>query len=288
VAGAMDSRAHRVANALVGNERHAATLEITLIGPEVEFEAESAAAVSGGECPVVLNGAPVPSNTAFVAAPGSRLRIGRCTRGARVYLAVAGGIEVDPTLGSRATHLVSSVGGLDGRALRAGDVLPIGAVARPLRAARAAEEKIRRAVALPDRHARLRVLAGPDRERFTDDSLDVLQSASYAIAPESNRMGFRLQGPAIQHSRGADLISDATPLGTLQVPAAGQPILLMADRQTTGGYPRIATVISADIGIAGQLGPGDSIAFAVCHLKEAVAALIAQERVLMAIEETVR
>jgi antagonist of KipI len=114
--------------------------------------------------------------------------------------------------------------------------------------------------------------------------VDALQSAPYTITEKSDRMGFRLSGPALTHARSADILSDATPLGALQVPASGQPILLMADRQTTGGYPKIATVITADIGLAGQLGPGDSISFVVCSAKEALAALIAQERAIMALE----
>ena len=119
----------------------------------------------------------------------------------------------------------------------------------------------------------------------TGDALAVLQSSPYTISNTSDRMGFRLEGPRLTHSRGADIISDATPLGALQVPASGQPILLMADRQTSGGYPKIATVASADISVAGQLGPGDTIAFSVCTLREAMAALIAQERALMALEK---
>jgi allophanate hydrolase subunit 2 len=127
-------------------------------------------------------------------------------------------------------------------------------------------------------------MEGPQREYFAADALDVLQSAPYTIRQDSDRMGFRLQGPALSHVRGADVISDATPLGVLQVPASGQPILLMADRQTTGGYPKIATMIAADAAVAGQLAPGDEIAFEVCTAQEAMAALIAQERALMALE----
>jgi antagonist of KipI len=116
--------------------------------------------------------------------------------------------------------------------------------------------------------------------------MDVLQESTYTIARESDRMGFRLNGPRLTHANGADIISDATPLGVLQVPASGQPVLLMADRQTTGGYPNLATVISADIGLAGQLAPGDSIQFEACTLEQAMAALIKQERALMAIERS--
>ena len=129
------------------------------------------------------------------------------------------------------------------------------------------------------------MLVGPQQDYFAADALAVLQSAPYVIAQNSDRMGFRLEGPRLTHARGADIISDATPLGVLQVPASGQPILLMADRQTTGGYPKIATVIAADLTIAGQLAPSDTIAFAVCTPADALRALIAQERALMALED---
>jgi allophanate hydrolase subunit 2 len=128
------------------------------------------------------------------------------------------------------------------------------------------------------------VLLGPHDDYFTDDARQALHASPYTIGPNSDRMGFRLDGTRLGHSRGADIISDATPMGAVQVPASGLPILLMADRQTTGGYPTIATVITADLGLAGQLGPGDTISFAVCSPGEALAALIAQERALMAIE----
>jgi allophanate hydrolase subunit 2 len=173
------------------------------------------------------------------------------------------------------------MGGLDGRPVKSGARLPLGDPARARRSAPALSESV---VPLPDHHARIRVLPGPQQEYFTTDALDALRSVPYAIGHDSDRMGFRLEGPRLTHARVADVISDATPLGALQVPASGQPILLMADRQTTGGYPKIATVISADISIAGQLGPGDTIAFEVCTPLEAMAALIAQERALMAIE----
>ena len=176
---------------------------------------------------------------------------------------------------------MSAMGGIGGRSLKAGDRLPLGDPARVQGTALAPQTSI---VPLPDGQARVRVLAGPQDDYFTSDALGVLQSAPYAVGYDSDRTGFRLDGPRLMHARGADIISDATPLGVLQVPASGQPILLMADRQTTGGYPKIATVISADIAVAGQLGPGDRIAFVVCTPLEAMAALIAQERALMAAE----
>jgi allophanate hydrolase subunit 2 len=137
---------------------------------------------------------------------------------------------------------------------------------------------------LPDGRATVRVLPGPQADRFAPDALDVLQSAPYVLDAASNRMGFRLHGPRPRHLGDAEMLSDATPLGALQVPAAGEPILLMADRPTTGGYPSLATVISADIRLAGQLAPGDAIVFVVSSLREAMAALITQEQTLMAFE----
>jgi len=281
VAGPMDPWSHRLANALVGNDRAAATLEITLVGPELEFDDERLAAVAGAEFELAVDDRPAPWNTPFLVPAGSRLRFRMRERGVRAYLAVAGGIAVPPILGSRATHVVSGLGGLDGRPLRVADRLPLGDESRARRPAPAVERPV---VPFPAGEASVRVLPGPQAEYFAPDALDVLQSGPYVIAQNSDRMGFRLSGPALAHSRGADIISDATPLGVLQVPASGQPILLMADRPTAGGYPKIATVITADLALAGQLGPGDAIAFSVCTPRDAMAALIAQERFVMAVE----
>ena len=280
VAGPMDPCSHRVANALVGNPADAAALEITLLGPELEFEDERLVAIAGAEFDVSLDGRSVPLHAPFVVSSGAQLKFGARRRGARAYLAVGGGIATPPVLGSRATHVISGMGGVAGRPVRTGDALPL----LPPRRVQAAAAPTGRVVPLTDGDARVRVLPGPQREYFAADALDVLESAAYAVRQDSDRMGFRLQGPALTHARGADIISDATPLGVLQVPASGQPILLMADRQTTGGYPKLATVITADIPIAGQLAPGDTIRFAVCTAQEAMSALIAQERALMALE----
>ena len=283
VAGPMDPCSYRVANALVCNDRNQAAFEIALIGPELEFEDERLVAVAGAEFALSLDGVDVPPNAAFVAGAGSRLRFGARARGSRAYLAIAGGVAVMPVMGSRATHLVSRLGGLEGRALTAGDRLPLGEAKKGSGRFLAALSKIY-PTPFSGPHAHVRLLPGPQREHFSSDALDLLQSAPYSIGRDSDRMGFRLEGPLLRHVRGADIISDATPLGALQVPASGQPVLLMADRQTTGGYPKVATVITADIGIAGQLGPGDTISFSICTPRDAFAALIAQERALMAVE----
>ena len=281
VAGPMDPVSHRLANALVGNGRAAALLEVTLLGPELEFEDDRLVAVAGAEFELLLDGRPVASHAPFTVASGSHLRFGARRLGARAYLAVSGGITVAQTLGSRSTHLVSGMGGAGGRALIAGDRLPLGDSSRAQGTALAPQAAV---AALPGHHATVRVLPGPQVDYFAPGALDVLQSAPYVVAQNSDRMGFRLEGPRLTHARGADIISDATPLGVLQVPASGQPILLMADRQTTGGYPKIATVIAADMALAGQLAPADTIRFVVCTPHDALTALIAQERALMEME----
>jgi antagonist of KipI len=285
VAGPMDSCSHRLANAMVGNLANAATLEVTLVGPELEFEDECLVAVAGAQFEATLDGRSVPLAEPLIVSRGSTLRFGRRLRGTRAYVAISGGISTPLTLGSRATHLISTMGGVEGRALQAGDRLPLGgAVGDGLKTVRYRPKKGMAPFPLPDGHTSLRVLPGPQAEYFTPEALNALQSAPYRVATNSDRMGFRLEGPPLTHARSADIISDATALGALQVPASGRPILLMADRQTTGGYPKIATVITADISSAGQLGPGDTISFALCSEREALSALIAQERALMAIE----
>jgi antagonist of KipI len=300
VAGPMDPYSHRMANALVANTIDAATLEVTLLGPELQFDDERVVAIAGAEFEVALDGGTAPACAPFTVHAGSRLRFGRRLSGTRAYVAVSGGIATSSVLGSRSTHLISGMGGIGGRPIKAGDRLPLGPPRLPGRRERSrapARLKAGATTAIivargfsrafddgPHAAARVRVLAGPQVEYFSPGALEQLQSAPYVISAKSDRMGFRLEGPVLEHSRGADIISDATPLGVLQVPASGQPILLMADRQTTGGYPKIATVITADLAVAGQLGPGDAIRFTVCATRDAIAALIAQERALMALE----
>lgn len=277
VAGPMDTYSHRLANLLLDNDPLAATLEVTLIGPELTFEAEAAtsAAVAGATFDVELDGLPVGTDTTFTLQPGSRLRFGRRRAGARAYLAVAGGILTGPVLGSRATHVVSAMGGLAGRALAAGDVLPV-ATRQPVERRRAIGLRLPAAG-----RARLRVLEGPQAHWFSPDAFGVLTSVSFRISPRSNRMGYRLDGPPLVFARNEEPLSEPVTFGSIQVPAAGQPILLMADRQTAGGYSKIATVIAADLPLGGQLAPGDAIDFAFCTREEAAAALIARERELL-------
>ena len=277
VAGPMDGVSHRLANVLVGNDPDCATLEMTLVGPTLEFLADTTFAVAGAEFELQLDAEPTPAHTACHAGRGSRLRFGRRGAGARAYLAVAGGIDVPRVLGSRSTDLASGLGGLAGRSLRVGDRLGVGQWVGPgvPRVTTVAH------VTLPKGGATVRVMLGPDQDRFGRRTMDLFERSRFTLGPESNRMGYRLGGPSLELARTEPLLSSATPVGTVQVPPSGQPILLMADRQTTGGYAKIATVISADLPIAGQLAPGDWIAFEICERQEAIAALIALEQTLM-------
>jgi antagonist of KipI len=276
VAGPMDAFSHRLANQLVGNEPDAATLEVTLIGPEVVVEAHTTLAIVGALFDATCDGRPVPMGASFTVQPGQRLKFGRLIQGARAYLAVAGGILTAPVLGSRATHLVSGMGGLHGRALQSGDRLPV--------VAQAASRPLRKAVGLTlptAGRARLRVVPGPQDDWFQPEALQLMAGVSFRISPRSNRMGYRLEGPPLGRAREGELISEPVGIGAIQVPSAGEPILLMADRQTAGGYPKIGHVITADLPLAGQLAPGDFIEFILCSRQEAVTALIARERQLL-------
>ena len=279
VAGPMDPFAHRLANAIVSNARDTATLEITLTGPTLVFHVARSFAVAGASFELFVDDRPVETEALVEARAGSVLRFGARRAGARAYLAVAGGFDVPLVLGSRATHVPSGMGGCHGRALRKGDRLPLG-VPRPAMPHQLPRPLERQAQDV----AIVRVMSGPQADRFTADALDALTASPYLVDSNSNRMGYRLVGPALGHRAGADIISDATPLGTVQVPASGQPLLLMADRQTTGGYAKIATVISADIGVAGQVAPGEFLQFQACSRSEALAALLVRERPLLAFE----
>jgi antagonist of KipI len=275
VSGPMDPVAHRVANALVGNPVDAATLETTLIGPDLRFGQETVVAIAGGDLWPMLDGAEVPIGAPFRCPSGSVLRFGDRRSGARAYVAFDGGIEVDPVLGSRSTHVMSRIGGLQGRALRAGDRVALGpptarAKTRPFSAPRAKDG------------ARLRVLPGPQADHFGGSALDALQRKRFTISAQSDRMGYRLLAAAIEGRRLGDMISDVMLVGGVQIPPSGEPILLMADRQTTGGYPQLAVVITADLPLAAQLGPGDWVEFEVCRRADAISALVAAEGKILA------
>lgn len=269
VSGAMDLFSHRQANALVGNTNEDATLEVTLLGPEIEFQVDSTIAVAGAEFRLTLDGVSVQMRQALDVSAGSRLKFGPRTKGARAYLAVAGGIDVPVVLGSRATHVVTGMGGFDGRALRAGDIVKAHTEGLIGNTAKTTGRDCR-PIVLPEGGATLRVIAG-------SKGAGLLTMHRYTILPQSNRVGYRLDGPSVFEASTGEMLSTAVPTGAVQVPPTGQPILLMADHAPTGGYVVAATVISADLPLAGQLAPGDWVEFQDCTLEDADAARRDQE-----------
>jgi len=268
VSGGMDEIALRVANALVGNTQGAAGLEITAMGPQLRFPADTVVALTGAEVDAALDGRPVPWYTSFRIRAGQVLDVRNCLRGLRAYLAVAGGIDVPVLLGSRSTCLVAGFGGLHGRALVAGDVLPVENPAALLSDLVDREVPLARRPRHPS-SVRLRVVLGPQDDAFTDEGRHTFLESVYRVTPEANRMGYRLDGPRVAHSGAPDIISDWIPLGAVQVPGNGRPIILLADRQTTGGYAKIATVIRPDLSLVTQLRPGDAVSFQAVSVGEA-------------------
>ncbi|HWA85058.1 MAG TPA: biotin-dependent carboxyltransferase family protein [Opitutus sp.] len=274
--GAMDTFALRVANALVGNAEAAAALEFALVGPEMEFSDDTIIAVAGVELGSLSTWRPH-----FVRA-GERLKLGTCMRGCWGYLAIAGGIDVERVLGSGSTYLRGGFGGVEGRALRAGDVLRIGAPAAGLKPLDELHWQIDPRV-LPryGSPATVRVLPGAQAGEFDD----ALTGADFVVSPKSDRIGIRLNGPKLTRTTKADLLSTAVAPGTVQVPPDGQPVVLMADAGTIGGYPQVAHVIAVDQPVMAQLRPGDTVRFSAVTLDEAHRLAQTRERTLGMLHE---
>jgi biotin-dependent carboxylase-like uncharacterized protein len=262
--GPMDVRAFVLANRLAGNADGAAGLECTLLGPRFTAETACAIAVTGADAPVTVNGAPAPSWTTLLLAPGDTVRVAAARAGVRVYIAFSGGLDVPSVLGSRATYLRGRLGGVEGRALRRDDTLRLFPAPRP--SVRRLDDAER-----PDfaTEPEIRVVLGPQAERFTSAGIAAFQGAPYEMLPQSDRMGARLAGPRIAHAHGHDIISDGIALGAIQVPGDGQPIALLVDRQSTGGYTKIATIGSFDIGRIGQVKPGQKVRFRAVPVADA-------------------
>ena len=275
VAGAMDSAALRLGNILVGNDENAAGLEITMIGPTLRvISGEACCAVTGAEVGVTKNGSVLPCWTACKIVAGDELSFKPPTQngGARSYFCVSGGFDVPLSMGSRSTYTRGGFGGHQGRTLKPLDVLKTlkkgilweeceGLVCPP---------NLR-----PDRdpNAPLRVIPGPQDDAFTEEGINTFYSSEYVISNSADRMGYRMEGPLISHKAGADIISDGICLGSVQVPGHGQPIVMLADRQTTGGYTKIGVVCTADLGKLAQRLPGQKVRFVKTTLEEAVSLL---------------
>jgi antagonist of KipI len=274
--GAADTISLRLGNRLVGNREGAAAFEMTLLGGAFLFPKGAVGALAGSDFGATLDEKPVEMWTAFEARAGQVLRTGPTRSGARCYLCVRGGIEVKPFLGSASTHLLSGLGGHEGRALRKRDVLRIGEASRVPRKRRLSV----RALANLQPRKVLRVTPGPQSDRFQESAQGIFYESTYRVAEESNRMGIRLQGAAIPTASSGEMISEGVSLGAVQVPEGGLPIILFVEQQTTGGYPKIANVISADFHSLGQLRPRDEIRFERVEWETARALLVEQEKLL--------
>jgi biotin-dependent carboxylase-like uncharacterized protein len=259
-AGAADRRAFGLANRLVGNRPGAAALEITLAGPELELEAGGWIALTGGRVTAHLDGRPVPMDMAVRADPGQVLRVGSVTSGLRAYLAVRGGIDVPPVLGSRSTDTLAPVGP---PRLEQGARLPVGDLA--------GGDPFRRVAPTPpvDPEPVLRTVRGPRDEVFTHDAVRGLIGAAWTFTSDSDRTGVRLDGPVLERRRRVELASEGMVEGSLQVPPDGHPILFLANHPTTGGYPVIAVVVGADLSLAAQARPGTRMRFRFVSLTAA-------------------
>ena len=270
VGGAADAWSARLANRLVGNDDDAAVLEVTLIGPTLRFGAAARVAVTGARFVASVAGASLPPFEAReIPGGGTTLRIGEGD-GARAYLAIAGGVLVEPVLGSAATDLRSGFGGHEGRALRAGDVLSFGSVARVAR---------RWPGTLPE--GPIRIVDGPHVERLATDALT---STAWTVSTAADRTGARLDGPALEGGE-AEVASMALPVGAIQVPPDGHPIVMLADRPVTGGYRVPACVIGADVGRVARLRPGDAVRFVSVSREDARRAFLERENELAALED---
>lgn len=278
--GAADSIALRLGNLVVGNPEGAAALEFTLLGGSFLFPDGAVLTLTGSDFGATIQGQPVPPWTMVEAAPGATLRVGHTRSGARCYLCVRGGIVVPLFLGSSSTHVLSGLGGFEGRPLRKRDVLPIGP--EPLTPPK--RRLLLDALSRFEPGKVLRVTDGPQSDMFPESCRSQFFGSVYRVGEESNRVGLRLQGAPLGVPTSGRMITEGVALGSIQLPPGGQPVILFVEQQTTGGYPKIANVISADLASIGQLRPGDEIRFekiAMCEARK----LLREQEALIASKE---
>lgn len=279
MAGAMDCFAHSLSNVIVGNDPDEASLEVTALGPTIMFKTANIFAITGAKFPAKLNGIPIENKRAYLAAAGSILEMGTAELGMRAYIAFAGGIEADEIMGSKSTFMKGGIGGIDGRNAKAGDTLRFPAPRTDLPNFRFRQVKEEDFGINYSEHPTLRVLLGPQDDHFSEKGLNTLFSAEYTVTKENDRMGYRLEGPEIEFKEGysANIISDGIARGAIQVPN-GKPIIMMSDRQTTGGYAKIGSVINADLALIAQLKQGDTVRFRPVDIHEAQRLYVERKR----------
>ena len=269
--GVMDEYSAKIANKLVGNKVGEAVLETTLKGVQIEFLQSTAVAITGGNCDVTLNGTKIELWQSYLVNRGDILKMGICRSGLRNYLAFAGGIDVPIIMNSKSTNLKAKVGGFNGRKLMTGDILSVGvgSLEAPL-------TLNKHYIPTYSKDIKVGVILGQQDDHFTEAGIKTFLNETYTVTQESDRMGIRLSsvsGATIEHKNGADIISDGITFGAIQVPGSGQPIVMMADRQTTGGYTKIGNVISSDLAKLAQATPGTKVKFVEYTLEQAVQAI---------------
>lgn len=265
VAGAMDHFSTRVANLLVGNDENEGVLETTFMNPEIQFKCDEVISITGGDMKPKINGQSVPMWTSILVREDDKLRFSGATEGIRTYIAFSSGIDISEIMNSKSTFLKGKVGGFEGRKLSKGDMIPLGN-----------KEILNTGSYVPQKfildyknEELIRVVLGPQDDYFSKEGIDTFLNSEYKITSEADRMGYRLDGPKIDHTGEADIISDGIVFGSIQVPGHGSPIIMMADRQTTGGYTKIGTVISPDLSKLAQMKPGDKMRFQRVDIDEA-------------------
>jgi len=286
--GAMDTRSLKIANLLVGNPLSDGCIEMTMSGIKARFECDAVIAITGADMKPKLikstsqdtSGEMIPMYCAVEVKKGDILAMGVAGKGVRSYLAVAGGFDLTKVMGSMSTNLKCSLGGFEGRALQTGDALLL---RRESKAALIGPRRIQPENGYPD-HLTVRIVKGPQEDYFTEKGMDTFLQEAYIVSDQSDRMGVRLLGSKIESKDGVDIISDGIVTGSVQIPASGTPIIMMADRQTTGGYAKIATIISVDVNKIAQARPGNTMRFQEVPLKEAVKLKKREERNLKLME----
>ncbi len=274
--GVMDPRSAAIANILVGNPQEEAVLECTLIGPQLRFEHDNTIAVTGGDLTPTLDGNPLPMYRAVHIRKGQIIRFITPKTGCRAFLAFTGGLDIPKVMGSRSTDMKAKIGGLDGRKLQKGDVIGFRAPGSPQDiGARSLIPEF-----VPQPVYTLRVILGPQDDSFTPEGRQTFFTQTYSVTNEFDRMGCRLDGPVIQHIKDGNIISDGIAFGAIQVPSEGKPIIMLADRQTVGGYTKIANVITADFRILAQIKTGDKVRFQPVSVQTAQSVLLAQRAAL--------
>ena len=277
VSGVMDPRSASIANILVGNDEGEAVLECTMMGPHIRFDAPNIIAITGGDLGATLDGQRIDTYRAIPVNAGQTLRFTMLRTGCRAFVAFAGGLDIPVVMGSRSTNMKAKIGGYQGRKLQKDDVIGFRAPKTDLKTLglRHTSPEF-----MPRAEYTLRFVLGPQNKKCTERGITSFLSSVYTLTPEFDRMGCRLDGVLIEHVKSGDIISDGIAFGAVQVPSAGKPIIMLADRQTTGGYAKIANVISADFRILAQLKAGDKVRFEKVSIAAAQEALLAQRATL--------